>query len=194
MKLIVRAALVLLLPACGAVKLVPPNELPGGAKPQNLGFEQGTYAGSLPNGWVIARGSGGGSPDDYRYEVDSEVKYSSKSSLRISLAAPIVNKHGGLAQCLNTPQPGQRIRLSGHLRSEGIEGWGGSLWIQASSADGKSVGFQNMNGRTVTGSSDWSKHSVEITPGESAARLCFGVFLNGKGRLWADELVLDNGK
>lgn len=176
--------------SCGAVKLVPPEEMPEGSRARNLDFEQGTYAGGLPTGWFNPRGAGGGTPEEYRFEVVRDDKLSGKASLRIRFTAEHPTAYGGVMQCLRNPVPG-RHRLVGYLKAQEVEGEGGSFWIRADSEERMSIAFQNMDGRRIRGSTDWERHSVEIQAPTSAAQLCFGVFLGGLGTLWADGLSLD---
>jgi hypothetical protein len=181
--------LLLLVTACGAVRLVPPEEMR--AQPRNLDFEGGTYAGAVPNGWYVGRGPRAGTPDQYSYRLDHGVRHTGRSSLLISVAAERPRGHGGLGQCLYQPEgERRRVRLSGYVKTSGVGGDGASLYIVATDDRRKGFAFQNMAGRRARGTSTWTRHAVEIHVGEDAVQLCFGFFLEGPGSAWVDDLSL----
>lgn len=175
------------------MKLVPPEEMTQGTRPKNLGFEGSTYARGVPEGWQVVFGKSGDSPDNYRFEVDRHEARSGQSSLRIRFSGQLPTKGGSVSQCLRNP-PNGRLRLAGYLKTLNATGQGGSLWIRADrEGSRRSLAFQNMDGRRVQGTRDWEQHSVEIDVPGSAAQLCFGIFHEGPGSLWADDLSFDGG-
>ena len=181
-------AAALMLTACGAVRPVSPDE--ARATPKNLDFEAGTYAGRLPNGWGVGRGSGAGSPDDYTYRLDQSVKHGGRASLMIKFTAPRFRSHGGVFQCLYGRGFTGRARLTGYIKTSGASGDGAFFWMQASDTDGRSVAFRNMDGRRVRRTTDWAEHAIEIEITEPADELCFGFTMDGPGTTWADDLSL----
>ena len=179
-------ALAVGLTACGAVRLVSPAEAL--LKPKNLRFEEGTYAGKLPNGWAIGRGHG--TPEDYSFRLDEDVKHGGRASLMITYKARRLRRHGGMNQCINGEDVAGRVRFTGYIKSSNVTGDGASLWIQALDNDGTSVAFQNMDGRRVRGTADWAEHAVEIDVERAARLICFGSFLGGPGTAWFDDHAL----
>lgn len=177
---------------CSAVRLVPPDEMQGGTRAQNLDFEEATHAGGIPVGWFIPRGGGSGSPEEYQIVVVRTTRVSGRASLQIRAIAQTTTGHGGVMQCFRNPAPGQQS-LIGHLKALKADHEGGSLWIRADSESGENIAFQNMDQRRIKGTTDWERHSVRIEVPPSAVQLCFGVFHRGPGTLWADQLSLDEG-
>lgn len=90
---------------------------------------------------------------------------------------------------------GKAFVLSARLKIE--EGPGnGHLWARADI--GQRTGFfDNMDDRPVEAGEDWATYEVKGKIDEDADRLVFGIFLSGKGKLLADDLLLrikeDNG-
>jgi hypothetical protein len=57
---------------------------------------------------------------------------------------------------------------------------------------GKVVGaFDNMQNRPITGSQDWTQHTVVLDVASDATGVSFGIQLVGKGAVWIDDLAFD---
>ena len=57
------------------------------------------------------------------------------------------------------------------------------------------VAFDNMQGRQLKGTSEWTEDSIVLPLNRAAKRLVFGVLASGTGRAWADDLrLLVDGK
>jgi hypothetical protein len=74
---------------------------------------------------------------------------------------------------------GQRIRLSGSLRGNSIEGSAG-LWLRVDER-GATGAFDNMEDRALTGTTDWTEVSVVLDVEDDADTIALGVLLTGKG-------------
>lgn len=75
---------------------------------------------------------------------------------------------------------GTRVRLSGALKGNGIDGWAG-LWLRVDSQQGAPLAFDNMQDRPVQGSTDWSRAEIILDIDEHATAIAFGVLLSGTG-------------
>ncbi|MFH0982828.1 MAG: AraC family transcriptional regulator, partial [Planctomycetota bacterium] len=100
---------------------------------------------------------------------------------------------GTLVQGLN-PEAyrGQRIRYSGYVRTDQADGEGAALWMRVDGAKpGETLAFDNMDGREVTGTTEWKKCEIVLDVPKEAAKINFGALLGGKGTAWVDDLQFE---
>ncbi|MDX1388853.1 MAG: carboxypeptidase-like regulatory domain-containing protein, partial [Acidobacteriota bacterium] len=85
---------------------------------------------------------------------------------------------------------GKRLRLTGYVKTAEItKGWAG-LWMRIDGPDG-SLGFDNMQRRGITGTTDWTQYEIVLeVPGEAKA-VVFGALLTGDGTAWIDSLEFE---
>jgi hypothetical protein len=85
---------------------------------------------------------------------------------------------------------GNRLRLSGYVRSaDVIDGYAG-LWVRIEGAAGL-LYFDRMGTDSgVTGTTDWTRYEIEAPLPPSAARVELGVSLSGRGTAWFDSLAI----
>ena len=81
---------------------------------------------------------------------------------------------------------GKRVRFSGYIRTEGITRGYAGLWWRADGKAGILV-FDNMANRGVTGTTDWTRHDIELTVPAEAVNINFGAILTGNGAAWFDD-------
>jgi hypothetical protein len=84
---------------------------------------------------------------------------------------------------------GQRLRLTGHLRSAEVARWAG-FWMRVDAATRQGVSFDNMSRRAVKGTTPWTRYEIVLDVPEDAVQVAFGLLLAGQGQVWADELSL----
>src|SRR5262249_26334575 len=53
------------------------------------------------------------------------------------------------------------------------------------------LGFDNMQNRPVTGTTDWKQYAVVLEVPKQALCLTFGTLLVGPGEIWVDDLKLE---
>jgi RNA polymerase sigma factor (sigma-70 family) len=160
---------------------VPTTEMDISSSPRNLDFKQGT------TGWF----RNGSHPQNYEEGVDQDVKRNGNSSgyFKSKLSGP--GGSGTLMQiCGADAFRGKRVRLSGYVKSEGVEPWAG-LWMRIDDPVGKILGFDNMQDRPILGISDWEKYEVVLDIPESSVQIAFGIFLAGKGQVWLVDLQFE---
>jgi hypothetical protein len=59
----------------------------------------------------------------------------------------------------------------------------------------KSLSFDNMQDRPVTGTSDWTRCEIVLDVPEESGTLNFGALISGTGKIWFDNIsfeILDN--
>lgn len=84
---------------------------------------------------------------------------------------------------------GKRLRLSGYVMTRDVADTAG-LWMDVQGGGG-STGFDNMQNRPIRGTSGWTWYDVVLDVPANSAGIGFGLFLQGRGRAWVDDLHLD---
>jgi hypothetical protein len=85
---------------------------------------------------------------------------------------------------------GRRVRLSGQVRTEGVENWSG-LWMRVDGPNNQTLAFDNMSSRSIRGTTDWKKYDVVLDVPANAVGLMYGLILTGKGKAWFDGVTLE---
>ncbi|MES2390559.1 MAG: hypothetical protein V4555_02885, partial [Acidobacteriota bacterium] len=138
-------------------------------------------ANGLPQGW-----HGPGMP---QVSLDNVVTRTGKRSLKIERTGASPNDFTPASVVLPVDFIGHNVQLRGSLRVASVSGYA-ALWLRADDAAGSTVEFDTSAGQNFHGTSEWQPVSVSITLNDQAARLQFGVLLNGTGSAWADDLEL----
>ena len=130
----------------------------------NLDFEQ--IGGEKPRAWVNY-GSG-----NYLIAVDSTIVQHGKNSVSIEFDG---NTPEFKAWALNFPADfsGKNIRLTGYIKTENVSDGYAGLWMRID----PSVGFDNMNNRGITGTTDWKQYEINLNLASSATNIVVGVIL-----------------
>lgn len=88
---------------------------------------------------------------------------------------------------------GERLKLSCFLTTEDASKCG--AWLRIDNGNGDTVQFDNMDNRSIQGTTDWNHYSLVLDVPKDSASIHFGVLLIGKGKVWADgfhfEVVTD---
>jgi hypothetical protein len=142
------------------------------------------FAEDTPKSWLHA----GSRPKDYAMSVDREVFHGGKASASIKCVASAPTGFGTLMQTFKAGDfSGKRVRMTGYVRSEDVTDWAG-LWMRVDGSQKQPLAFDNMQGRPIKGTTDWTQYQVVLDVPESADEIAFGVLLTGKGNLWLDDL------
>jgi hypothetical protein len=141
---------------------------------------------AVPAGWFVA----GDKPAEYTFDTDSAVTRDGARSAIIRAKTSNAPGFGTLMQTLSAQNyVGSRVRLSAYLRSEDVRR--GQMWLRIDGKENKVLGFDNMDSRPITGSTEWKRYEIVLDVPEGAVALAFGFFLAGKGALWADSFNLE---
>ncbi|ACB75527.1 RNA polymerase sigma factor [Opitutus terrae] len=86
---------------------------------------------------------------------------------------------------------GQRVRLSGWMKTQDVQDEGAHLWLRV---DGKGRGnilaFDNMRNRAPKGTTDWQEYSIVLDVPRDAEAINYGMFLAGRGQIWVNALTV----
>ena len=142
------------------------------------------YGEEIPKGWFHA----GNRPKDYDMSVDRSVAHGGKASASLK---SITEKTGGFGTLMQTCKAdafrGQRVRMSGYVQAKDVADWAG-LWMRVDGSQKEALTFDNMQGRPIKGTSDWTKYEIVLDVPAAAQEIAFGVLLTGKGQVWMDDL------
>jgi C-terminal processing protease CtpA/Prc len=165
------------------VVLVGASMMALGADPSdfepNLAFE-GCQAGALPPGWR-------GGPMGTLF-ADEKVFHAGASAGRIERTAESKGTFSTFTATIPMDFAGTAIELRGFLKTENVEG-GAGLWLREDDESG-SVAFDNMQKRSVLGTTDWTEYTIRLPIEPAGRKLFFGALLSGKGKVWVDDLQL----
>ncbi len=162
--------------------------------PRNLDFENGVASDGQPVGWDHPDHRPRTRGDLYAIGVDDAVAHGGRASARVEGAPGAdadADAFGTVTQAIDAaPFHGQRIRLSGFLKTDSVVGVGSGLWMRID-GHGTTLAFDNMQDRAITGTTDWARYEVVHDVPDVATRIAFGVLLHASGTVWADDLVID---
>ena len=149
-------------------------------------------SGDMPKGWFKA----GNVPDSYKFGSDAIIfKNGHKSSFIESIDKNIDGFATIMQTCSAKNYLGTRIKMTGYIKSENVSDWAG-MWLRVDSrTEMKSLSFDNMQDRPVTGTSDWTKCEIVLDVPEESGTLNFGALISGTGKIWFDNIsfeILDN--
>ena len=85
---------------------------------------------------------------------------------------------------------GKRVRLSGYVRTEGVENWAG-FWMRVDGPGYEQLSFDNMEDRPIKGTTDWRKYDAVLDVPAQAVNVMFGLILEGRGKAWFDGVTLE---
>jgi hypothetical protein len=89
------------------------------------------------------------------------------------------------------PWHGQRVRISGYLKTENLAGWAG-LSVHVVTLDGHEYASDNMTGaRAIRGTTGWKRYQTVVDVSPEASTIMLGVSLCNTGKVWADGFTLE---
>jgi len=136
-------------------------------------------------GWFVA-GS-----DPGHYEVGAGERDDPPRRAAYIGAKPQPQGFGTLMQMVKADSfRGTRQMLTGRICSADVAEWAG-LWMRVDGVGGAILGFDNMQSRPISGTTDWTEYQVVVDVPVGAVHLAFGVLLAGSGSVWIGEVRLD---
>ena len=86
---------------------------------------------------------------------------------------------------------GQRVLVSGYVKTEGVEGWAG-LWVRVDRSKYRLSFFdRRLDGlvfSTMEGTTDWERHELVLNVPEDGGAIAIGISLEGTGQVWLDDV------
>lgn len=138
-------------------------------------------------GWFLA----GSKPQDYEISLDPMALHEGKPTHLLAFKAGNGKGFGTLMQMFTgATYRGKRVRLSAWVKSEQVEDSAG-MWMRVDGPNGKPTAFDNMHSRPIKGSLDWQLYQTVLEVAPDSSDLALGIMLNGKGKVWMAEPVLE---
>lgn len=135
----------------------------------------------VPAPWFMA----GSRPADYEVGLlPAAVTHEGSRVVQLRLRAGTGNPvgFGTLMQSIApTRYLTRRVRFSATVRTVEVADWAG-LWMRVDASDGN-MRFDNMQGRPLRESTDWTPPAIVLDVPETAVGIHFGVLLHGAGAL-----------
>jgi hypothetical protein len=136
------------------------------------------------SGWFLA----GSQPDAYEIGIENNTERKGKVAYLKSVKQP---KGSGFGTIMQTFIPedylGKRVRLSGYIKSADVKEWAG-MWFRVDGEPGKSLAFDNMQGRPIKGTTAWKRYEIVLDVPRNATAIAYGVLVAGPGSVWIDDL------
>jgi hypothetical protein len=135
---------------------------------------------------------GGTGTSQYQSGFDSSTSCNGVPSLHLASSTATGSDFGEMGHA-KTPGPswlGQRLRLSGWVQSSAVTGWAG-LWMRVDSATQSAIAFDNMQCRSISGTTGWALYQVVLDVPVDADRVAYGILLSDQGQVWLDGASLD---
>ncbi len=151
----------------------------------NAGFEQSDGAG-WAKGWERLQHAG---ELAYRFTLDETKPFSGKVSGKIEQIAPQI--FGLFKQRLDAKAlAGKRVSIRAQAKAQGVGEGGGGLYVRIDGAGDAILGNDFDSGKTQ-GSHDWKPFRAVVEIPANAVLLEFGIMLQDKGTMWADDFVVE---
>jgi len=87
----------------------------------------------------------------------------------------------------------KRMRFSAAIKSDGAD-LSAALFMSVEGVCHQMLGYDDMNGRNVTGSQDWDKYKIVLDVPEESDYILFGIRVNGKGEVWISSVMFEETK
>ncbi|MGA7712120.1 MAG: hypothetical protein WCA81_09475 [Rhizomicrobium sp.] len=144
-------------------------------------------AGAEPiKGWQVA----GSAPANYDFGTEHTEGAAHSKSAFIAAKSAKPYGYGTLMQMiLPDSYRGKRLRLTARIKTANADH--AQLWMRIDGPNQKMLGFDNMDSHPVTGTTGWKRYEVVLDVPESSIAIAFGIFLNGGGKMWADDFRLE---
>lgn len=146
----------------------------------------------MPRGWLFSFFDA--QRKAYPVRLDSITKHDGKYSL-------LLEKNGTEAEFGVIDYPitkvfeGKTIELKAYIKTENVSKGYAGLWLRIDDKNVKSIAFDNMQDRGVTGTTDWTQYSIKLDyNSEDVRTLHIGGLLVGDGKAWFDhfEILIDD--
>jgi hypothetical protein len=147
----------------------------------------------IPNNWLL-RGS---ASKNYELRSDGDTVFTGNFSAMLSSHDKDVSPNlsgSGVQAVLAAPYVGTRVELSAMLRGEGMRN-AGSVWMYVTDPSRVIIAYQVAQMNPSADPGEWGRYGVVMDILFHGEVLAYGFTLQGKGKLWVDDVhlrVVDN--
>jgi hypothetical protein len=142
--------------------------------------------------WNLA----GSHPQNYEIGKDENILYNEKPAYYLKSVREADKGFGTIMKYIQQGEYldkylGKRVRLTGIIKSDNIDNHAG-MWMRVDGPDpDKSLQFDNMGNRPITGTNDWTKYEIVLDIPENSTGIGYGVLISGSGQVWLGNLSID---
>lgn len=142
----------------------------------------------LQEKWFLA----GSNSQAYQFTSDPITTHDGQPSQQLSRTMEEASGFGTVMQNrIPTEFLGKRVRMSAWVKAEVVKGWAG-LWMRVDGkGNGAPLAADNMSERPIQGTLDWKRYEVVLDIAPEAQNLALGLLMDGKGRVWMNDLKLE---
>ena len=134
-------------------------------------------------GWFIAGSNRSG------YEIDV-VKDADRNQNVAVLKSKKGNTKKGFGTMMQTFSAkkylGKKLKLTAFIKTSDVNDWVG-MWMRVDGEKGKMLSFDNMQERSIKGTTGWKKYEIILDVPKSSSTINYGVLLSGTGVVWMDN-------
>lgn len=142
----------------------------------------------IPKDWLL-RGS---ASKNYELRSDRDVAFTGNYSALLSAHDKDVSPNlsgSGVQAVLAAPYVGTRVELSAMLRGEGMRN-SGSVWMYVTDPSRVIIAYQVAQMSPMADVGEWTRYRVVMDIPFHGEVLAYGFTLQGKGKLWVDDVHL----
>jgi len=142
----------------------------------------------IPNNWQL-RGS---ASKNYELRSDGDTVFTGNFSAMLSSHDKDVSPNlsgSGVQAVLASPYVGTRVELSAMLRGEGMRN-AGSVWMYVTDPSRVIIAYQVAQMSPTADPGEWGRYGVVMDIPFHGEVLAYGFTLQGKGKLWVDDVHL----
>lgn len=153
-----------------------------------VGLTVALFSFDLPKGWFKA----GSDPKKYEMSIDKNVGQDGKDVATIKSIEKKIDGFGTLMQnCSPEKYAGKRVRMSAYMKSKDVAKSAG-FWfrVDQKNSDQPSA-FDNMDGRSIKGTTEWKKYDIVLDVSADASNLAYGALIVGTGQIWIDNITFE---
>ncbi|MGN7477075.1 helix-turn-helix transcriptional regulator [Solibacillus silvestris] len=138
-------------------------------------------------GWILT----GTNPSLYTMKADHEIFHTgSKSGYLSSNDSVEEGQFGTMMQTFSAKKwIGKRVKLSCFIKTKDAIKCG--AWCRIDSKNGDLLQFDNMDNRSIQGTTDWNYYSIVLDVLDESASIHFGLLLTGTGEAWIDGITFE---
>ncbi|HEV7716936.1 MAG TPA: hypothetical protein VGO53_15160 [Steroidobacteraceae bacterium] len=142
----------------------------------------------VPKDWQL-RGSGS---RNYELRSDGDTVFTGNHSAMLASHSKEVQPNlsgSGVQAVFAGPYAGTRVELNAVLRSEGLRG-GGGIWMYVTDPGRVVVAYQIAQMAPKSDTGEWTRYRVVMDVPWHAELIAYGFTLQGRGKLWVDDMHL----
>jgi len=138
-------------------------------------------------GWMLS----GSNPSGYTMKADTEVFHTGTRSGYLGASESVIEGQFGTMMQIFSAQNwiGKRMKMSCFMKTNNVVKCG--AWVRIDKENGDLVGFDNMENRSIIGTTDWNYYTIVLDVPQESTAINFGVLLVGSGEVWIDGIKFE---